>query len=218
MVDTLEYVVKKYKINIRRQHIIDIPDMNRDDMARVFAELNFNKGAEIGVERGFYSEVLCKTNPKLRLSCVDPWRASAYESGIHGVDAEQAPYEDRYQETLKRLAPHNCEIIRKMSMDAVGGFDDDSLDFVYIDGNHDFVNFTNDLHHWKKKVRTGGIVSGHDYADYSYRKFNHVKKVLLAYAKSYHIIPLFIVGGLAMDDGLKRDKFRSWFWVKDKQD
>lgn len=214
MVDTLDFVVKKYKINIGRQHVIDIPDMNRDDMAGLFAELNFSKGAEIGVERGLYSEDLAKTNPKLRLSCIDPWQASAYESGIHGVDAEQAPYEDRYRETLKRLAPYNCEIIRKTSMEAVKDFEDDSLDFVYIDGNHDFVNFANDLHHWKKKVRTGGIVSGHDYADYAYRKFNHVKKALLAYTKSYHIIPLFIVGGLAMDDGLKRDKFRSWFFIK----
>jgi hypothetical protein len=102
-------------------------------------------------------------------------------------------------------------------MDALADFADGSLDFVYIDANHDFVNFTNDLHYWKKKVRLGGIVSGHDYADYAYHKFNHVKRALQAYARCYGMIPIFIVGSLAIEEGQARDKFRSWFWVKVKE-
>lgn len=213
--NTLEQILKKYSINPGRQYFIEIPNIGRGDMAKLFAELKFNRGAEIGVERGLYSEVLCKANSSLQLACIDPWKASAYEPGTHGVEEEQEPFEQRYQETLERLAPYNCTIIRKNSMAALEDFRDGSLDFVYIDGNHDFVNFTNDLHHWKKKVKAGGIVSGHDYADYSYNKFNHVKKALRAYAVSYRMIPIFIVGSMAIEEGKTRDKFRSWFWVKD---
>lgn len=215
MVDTFQYILKKYNISVGRQYIVEIPNIGRDDMAKLFAELNFCKGAEIGVEKGLYSEVLCKANPNLQLFCVDPWSVSAYEPGIHGVEEEQEPYDQRYQETLKRLAPYNCTIIRKGSMEVLKDFEDDCLDFVYIDANHDFVNFTNDLHYWKKKVKTGGIVSGHDYANYAYHKFNHVKRVLQAYTKCYGMVPVFIVGGLAMEEKVTRDKFRSWFWVKD---
>jgi hypothetical protein len=38
-------------------------------------------------------------------------------------------------------------------MDALNDFEDDSLDFVYIDGNHEFPYVAEDLFHWSKKVR-----------------------------------------------------------------
>ena len=99
-------------------------------------------------------------------------------------------------------------------MDALEDVPDESLDFIYIDANHDFMNFTQDLHYWIKKVKMGGIVSGHDYTYFSYKKFNHVKRALIAYARCYRMIPVF--AAMFTADGLKRDKFRSWFWVKDK--
>lgn len=214
MVDTLEYIIKKYNLNVGREYIIEIPNMGRDDLAKLFVELNFNEGTEIGVERGIYSEVLCQANPNLHLSCVDPWQARAYEPGTHGVEMDQESFDNRYKETVERLAPYNCTIIRKGSMEALNDFADDFLDFVYIDANHDFVNFTNDLHYWKKKVRKGGIVAGHDYAKFPFNKFNHVRKALRAYAISYAMFPLFIVGSMEYKEGWTRDLYRSWFWVR----
>jgi predicted O-methyltransferase YrrM len=115
----------------------------------------------------------------------------------------------------KRLSKFsNYTFIIKPSLEAFDDFDDESLDFVYIDANHDFPNFINDLHEWLKKVKTGGIMSGHDYANFSYRKFNHVKRALDAYARCYHMISLFIVGSEEKAEGVKRDRFRSWFWIK----
>jgi hypothetical protein len=96
-------------------------------------------------------------------------------------------------------------------MDALKDFEDDSLDFVYIDSNHDFINLAMDVQYWLRKVRKGGILSGHDYCYYSYRKFNHVKRCLIAYARCYRMIPLF---GTLEGKELKRDKYRSWFYVK----
>ncbi len=212
--NTFDYIIKKYNINVGRQYAVEIPDMGRDNLAELFAELNFTKGVEIGVERGEYSEVLCKANPKLHLYSVDPWRVSAYEPGIDGIDPEQAKFDQRFAEAKKRLAPYNCTIVRKTSMEALKNFADNSLDFVYIDGNHDFVNFTNDLHFWLKKIRPGGIVSGHDYTYFTYAKFNHVRRVVEAYFRCYRMIPYFIVGAFTVDKGMIRDRYRSWFWVK----
>ena len=98
-------------------------------------------------------------------------------------------------------------------MKAIKDFEDNSLDFVYIDGNHDFVHFTNDMYWWSKKVRVGGIVSGHDYMYYPLKNFNHVKYALTAYIRSYATFPLFIVGA-DNPPGLIRDRVRSWFLVK----
>lgn len=219
MVDTFKYIIEKYNLQKNldaREYIIDIPNIGRDDMAKLFAELGFEEGAEIGVERGLYSEVLCKANPKLWLHCIDPWSAGAYDpqAAIHAVDTEQSKYDERYKECVERLKPYKAVIDRRGSLEAIKDFEDESLDFVYIDANHDFPNFINDLHNWKKKVRPGGIVSGHDYAIFSYKKHNHVKRALEAYARCYRMQPLFIVGAMEYKEGTTRDKYRSWFWVK----
>jgi predicted O-methyltransferase YrrM len=119
-----------------------------------------------------------------------------------------------------RLARYNCEIIRKTSMDAVKDFVDNSLDFVYIDGNHKFEYVVNDLAEWSKKVRPGGIVSGHDWikmALSSTTKNNdpiEVQAAVRGFIDAYRIRPLFILGTNAVVEGQLRDKVRSWFWVK----
>jgi hypothetical protein len=215
MISTLNYIINKYNLNIGKQYMVEIPNMGRADLAVLFAELNFKKGAEIGVERGLYSEILCKANPKLHLYSIDPWKVSAYEPGIQGIYYDQKMFDDFYKETKKRLKPYNCTIIRKTSMKAAGKFPDESLDFVYIDGNHDFVNVTNDIYTWSKKVRPGGIISGHDYIYLPTRKQVHVKFVVPAYTRAYQIVPFFLVGAEAIKvPGVTRDPYRSWFWVK----
>lgn len=212
--NTYEYILKKYNINVGRQHLIDVEGMvGSAALSKLFAELKFNKGVEVGVDRGLFSEILCKDNPNLQLSCVDPWKYDAFSEG-NPYRLKQEYFDGCYKEAVKRLAPYKTTIIKKTSMDALEDFEDNSLDFVYIDANHDFVNFTQDLHYWIKKVRFGGVVSGHDYTYYSYSKFNHVKRALIAYARSYRMIPVFAV--MFDRSGPKRDRYRSWFWVKDK--
>ena len=213
--NTYDYIIKKYNINVDRQYLIDVEGMvGSVDLSKLFAELKFNKGAEIGVDRGYFSEILCKDNPNLNLFCVDPWEYDCFPEG-NPYRLKQEYFDGCYKEAIERLAPYNTAIVKKTSMEALDDFEDNSLDFVYIDANHDFVNFTQDLHHWIKKVRIGGIVSGHDYTYFSYSKFNHVKRALIAYARSYRMIPVFAT--MYTETGLKRDKYRSWFWVKDKE-
>ena len=38
-----------------------------------------------------------------------------------------------------------------------------SLDFVYIDACHDYRKVKNDICAWLPRVRSGGIIAGHDY-------------------------------------------------------
>lgn len=213
---TFEYIIAKYRIEVGRSYIVEIPNMGRNNLAELFAELEFKIGAEIGVWRGEYSEILCRVNPNLHLFSVDAWQLNSYESKVQemALNTTQEYFDGKYKEAVKRLARYNCTIVKKDSMVALQDFPDNSLDFVYIDANHDFVNFTNDLHYWLKKVRVGGIMAGHDYAFYPYRKFNHVKRALIAYARCYRMVPLFVVGAKTYDEGLKRDRYRSWFLVK----
>ena len=213
---TLDYIINKYKININRQHLVDVEGMNGSaDLSKLFAELNFNKGVEVGVDRGLFSEILCKDNPNLHLYCIDPWISSTFPIG-NPYRAKQEYFDECYQEAKIRLAVYNTTIIKKISMEALVDFKDNSLDFVYIDANHDFVNIIQDVHYWYKKVKMGGIISGHDFCYFSYSKFNHVKRAIIAYARSYRMIPFFAVLHVPRGQGLRRDQYRSWFYVKDK--
>lgn len=98
-------------------------------------------------------------------------------------------------------------------MEAVKDFDDESVDFVYIDGNHEFKYVAEDICEWSKKVKKGGVISGHDYT-YSvpYHTYAcHVKHVVLAYTAAYYIRRWYVLG-LRNDPG--RDKWRSWMFFK----
>lgn len=219
MVDTQQYIVDKFNINLDGRYQIDIPQLiGAEGLAHLFAELGFKEGVEIGTDQGEYAEVLCKSIQDLSLVCVDPWRTEAYEKGKQPESNEPQSYFDRrYAETVERLKPYpDCQIAKTTSMEAVDLVGNNTLDFVYIDGNHDFLNTTQDIHHWFKKVRPGGIIAGHDYVRYPSRKFNHVQKVVNAYMSSYHLLPIFLV--TPTNDGMKRDRFRSWFIVKPEYD
>jgi len=223
----VSYIVKKYNLKIGHEtskRAVTIPNVDRNDLAKLFAELGYKVGAEIGVQRGVYSEILCKANPNLKLFCVDPYLA------YKGYDTKQIKYDAFYKQARKRLKPFDCVFVKQFSMDAIKDFDDNSLDFVYIDGNHTLKYVVSDIVEWTRKVRHGGIVSGHDYIRRAHfpRKVNsftgkfrrsnathHVPEAVNAYMASYYINPWFIFGRRARIPGEIRDSDRSWMFVKE---
>lgn len=81
--NAFDFIVDKYNLGHQAgftpgkpaDKVVEIPNTTRDTLAQIFKELNFNIGAEVGVERGLYSEVLVKANPNLKLFSIDAWAA-----------------------------------------------------------------------------------------------------------------------------------------------
>lgn len=130
---------------------------NRLELAKYFAKLGFKSGAEIGVWDGRYSELLCQNIPKLKLLAVDCWEDRPT------MRLKEGELELVYNKTLSRLEPFDVTIVRQSSMKAVRDIPNESLDFVFIDADHTYESVKDDITQWTKKVRPGGIVSGHDY-------------------------------------------------------
>lgn len=155
---------------------------NRRDLARFFAEQEFNLGAEVGVLSGSYSAELCKQNPNLKLYCIDSW------------DLNPSRYigfrERKYQQAVQTLENYNCELIKAFSMDAVRRFEPESLDFVYIDANHSFDAVMCDIIEWARRVKKGGIVSGDDYVHSGGGVKTAVDTYTNYYSKELHILPI----------------------------
>ena len=195
---TLDYIRNKYGlVDDRRVELAG----GRDELSRLWHELGFTVGAEIGVERGMYSKVICNNSTNVKLYCIDAW--TAYKGYRDHVS--QHKLDDMYEDTIKRLESHNVEVIKGYSLDVVKQFKDNSLDFVYIDANHDFQNVCNDVIEWSKKVRPGGMVCGHDYRRTKGGAVNDTVDVINAYVNAKGIKPLLIWRG---------DRASSWSWVK----
>ncbi len=191
---------------------IEIPNVDRwHSLTQLYRDLDFKVGAEIGTERAIFAKRICVSNPDVKLYCIDPWLAyRGYREHV-----SQSKLDNFYDEAKQRLAPYDCTLVRKFSVDAARDFKDGSLDFVYIDANHALMYVVQDLHMWIPKVRKGGLIAGHDMVErknYSYGM--HVVQAVRAYTSAYQINPWFILGRREVREGELREKPRSFMWVK----
>jgi hypothetical protein len=181
----------------------EIPNCSRDDLPQFFVDMGYKKGVEIGVYIADFTTTLAAAG--LNVYGVDSWLW--YPGGGH---SSQRGQDQRYQIALEKAALYpNCTLIRKTSSEALKDFEDGSLDFVYIDGDHSFPYIAHDVYEWSKKIRVGGVMSGHDY-------FNtrasatvvlcHVGVIVDAYTRLFKINNWYILTGV--------DKTVSWFWIK----
>jgi len=193
---------------------VEIPNVLRDAFPKFLFEKGCRVGVEVGVNEGEYGIKLCEAG--LKVYGIDPYVAyKAYKP------AES--YVSHYEQALKNLKGYDYTIIKKFSMDALADFEDESLDFVYIDGNHSLPYITADIFGWEPKLRKGGIMSGHDYAFVRGTREKetpkvydgtHVKAAVDACAYIMRIEKLYVLGKRVSKKGVSRDQWRSWFWIK----
>ena len=169
----------------------------RHNLAQMYNTLGYKVGAEIGVQRGLNAKTLFRNVKGLKLICVDPW------SPYNRQSVERT--NNVYKNCLNRLKNHDVEYMRMTSMEAAKKVPDRSLDFVYIDGLHDFDSVMRNIICWARKVRFGGIVAGHDY--YTFYQGGIIQAVN-AYTLSHNINDWYITNG---------DEFPSFFWVQKEE-
>jgi len=124
------------------------------------------KGVEVGVCEGEYSLYLLSTWKGDRLYSVDPWKAFGEEyTDIN--NAHQDLHDIRYQQTKEKLSVFGKKsiIVRKTSLEASILFGNETVDFVYLDAQHHYDAVRADILAWYPKIRSGGILCGHDYID-----------------------------------------------------
>ncbi len=186
----------------------EIPDSSRENLPELFIQMNFKVGAEIGTYKGEFTEKFCKAG--MQMFAIDQWLTCP---GTTQIRQDQI-----HEHAIKRLSAYpKCKIIHKTSMDALSDFEDNSLDFVYIDATHNFKDIAADIQEWTKKVKPGGIISGHDYF-FEERKTGKtiwdVSIVLKAYIECFKIPNWYLIGSQNPVPGEIRDKWLSWMFVK----
>ena len=138
-------------------------------------DLDPKLGAEIGVKEGRCIAYLCEKFPELTMYAVDP-RAEQPDGTETYSDWDWAAINAEYEQ---RLAPFKNRVIeiKTFSVLAANGIPDGSLDFVFIDAQHDYESVKRDIEAWLPKVRGGGLISGHDYDPDPKRNYGVIKAV-----------------------------------------
>lgn len=118
---------------------------------------------EVGVALGEWSNLIYHCNPKI-LWLIDCWEHQKDEI-YHEPDfnLEQDKMVVRYHDVVRKFKDClNVRIVRDYSDSAVRLFDQESVDFVYIDANHSMDACYKDITVWWSIVKSGGCLSGHD--------------------------------------------------------
>lgn len=180
---------------------VRIKKFTRKDLAVLLGELGLVRGVEVGTSQGIHALMMCENIPGIQLTCVDPYTRYHWK---HSQDEHERCYALAHE----RLDPFGVTIVRQSSMDAARGVPAESLDFVYIDGNHEFDFVMEDLITWSRRVKPGGIVAGHDY--YRFRGAGVVDAVD-AYTRAHQIQEWFLCDYLVR---VNKEPEYSFFWVK----
>lgn len=142
---------------------------SRDDFGEYLNRLGLmGDGVEIGTLRGDFAVKLLQKWKGRRLHCVDPWRSMQEDARyIDRNNVSQVQHDHNQAHARHRLAKFadRCHIHRTDSREAALQFADRTLDFVYLDARHYREALLEDLDLWSRKVRPGGLLSGHDYLD-----------------------------------------------------
>eukprot|EP00933_Yihiella_yeosuensis_P030664 TRINITY_DN24279_c1_g3_i1.p1 TRINITY_DN24279_c1_g3~~TRINITY_DN24279_c1_g3_i1.p1 ORF type:complete len:301 (-),score=31.63 TRINITY_DN24279_c1_g3_i1:59-961(-) len=160
---------------IRAMQETALAGFNTMPRQHIFALLNRNLGlngtwVEVGVQRGEFSigllELMHGTDRYGSVNAfylVDPWR----EQSLYDDDAN-VPNKDQFRNmaTVMEQAVsfwNKVRFVQLGSTEAARLFDAESVDFIYLDGRHEYCGVVDDLLAWWPKLKIGGIMGGDDY-------------------------------------------------------
>lgn len=119
--------------------------------------------AEIGTYNGDYAIRINSIVKPSKLYCIDPWKEIPNSKTKYLQVYQDQRYELVQTRLKKSIDVGITHIIRETSDNALSQIADNSLDFVYIDGDHSYNQVSKDLSNYWMKLKSKGILSGDDY-------------------------------------------------------
>ncbi len=182
-------------------------NITRRDFSNKINEHQYQIGVEIGLGFGSYSEFLLKNSKLKKLYSIDPFddSISEYYPGLESTIQKLTPFGDR------------STFIRKYSKDAISEFEDNSIDFIYVDGDHRYELVLLDLKLWYPKLKKGGFFSGHDYdvpgVQQAVLEFCNENSIETLHLTEYTNVPLR-TSRMEDREGGMEEHVASWYWYK----
>lgn len=125
---------------------------------------------EVGVWKGrsicMLSDIIQRK--RLQVIAVDHFKGSVGE-GDEGLrkEAEQKDIEQVFRKNLDTYGiGSQVRLIRATSLEAAKQIHNESVDLIFIDANHGYQEVKADILAWFPKIKQGGIMGGHDFANF----------------------------------------------------
>ena len=151
-------------------------------------------GLEIGVASGWTMNHFLENLPNLKLTGIDPY--IGYMDG--DIKITQEKLDAQYlaaQDNISDFTPRG-QILRGYSKEFTHVFVEESLDFIFIDGDHSYEGALGDCEMYFSKIKKGGIFAGHDWC------FSGVKKAVNEFREKHG------------SPEIKRVTNDVWYWIK----
>lgn len=121
---------------------------------------------EVGVYQGLSIIALAKyieqSKKDIKIFGVDNFSGIKSEFEIDSLDSLKA--KNIYEENLKKFNVYDkITTIYDNSVKSADLFENGSIQFVFIDANHSYLNCKNDIIAWLPKVKYNGYIGGHDW-------------------------------------------------------
>lgn len=167
---------------------------------------------EIGVHKGDNFRNILTNNVKKAYG-IDIWK-NTDNIGENDNLVSQQELDNMYEKViLEHVNDKRISFIREFSIIASKQFEDNYFDFVYIDADHQYEAVISDLKAWYPKVKSGGIIGGHDYIDGDLTlKIGHAVRfgvidAVNQFRKEYHI----------KDENfhLTKEMYASYYFIKE---
>lgn len=178
--------------------------------------LGYKIGAEIGVDKGEFSNHILNKSHIEKYYCIDTWQddfGSDCKPGFYDKDGNKR-YEAALAVLKDSVQSERVIMMRMPSLDAADRIEDNYLDYVYIDGDHSLEGIVFDLYKWTYKVKIGGMIAGHDYKDgprsginnYFGKQLDYKVKTAVDYFCDRYGYKLNITGG----------RILSWWFIRNR--
>lgn len=143
-----------------------------DTLADIIQKNDLKIGVEIGVKRGQNIAKILQVCPTFIFHAVDCWDPKLQY--INWGKGAQIVNEKFFNKIL-HAHPDNIIKHKGYSLPVSAEFENESLDLIFIDGDHSYEGCRDDINAWLPKLKTGGFMAGHDYG---HERFPGVKKIV----------------------------------------
>ena len=120
--------------------------------------------AEVGVFEGEFAAFLLRALEPSRLYMMDLFQGHCGSGNQDGNFFKMIDLNKSFQDLHQIYTGDERVVIQRgNSRDLLSDLDDNSLDMIYIDGDHGYEGCKSDLELAYKKCKSGGYICGHDY-------------------------------------------------------
>lgn len=117
---------------------------------------------EIGSYMGESTMMFASVNLFDKIHAIEPFEGEEDFNDLFDYDWEEV----KNEYLLNTRYWDNIQLWEDYSYNVVDEFKESSVDFIYVDGSHEYEDVKRDLELYLPLIKPGGYIAGHDYMEY----------------------------------------------------